>query len=163
KNSPILVQAYVSKAQNLVLKDQLSQANELIDSILPSLSTPEFSEPRISARMLLSQIAENQNQFLQAIELTKLARFDPESSLENQIDAYEKLSELNRKINRDETAFLYKDSVILAKDSLNLIKNGKQFENSRIKFEIQNYQKELSESQKRLKDERRIFYGIIAG
>lgn len=163
KNSPILVQAYVSKAQNLVLKDQLDQSKELIDSILPNLSTPEFSEPRISALMLLSQISEKQNQYAQAIEFIKRARFDSESSLENQIGAYEKLSELNRKLNRIDLAFLYKDSVILAKDSLNFIKNGKQFENSRIKFEIQNYQKELSESQKRLKDERKIFYGIIAG
>lgn len=163
KNSPILAQAFVSKAQNLVLKNQLIQAKELIDSVLPSLSTPELSEPRISAQMLLSQIAEKQNQFLDAIELTKLARFDPQSSLEDKIEAYGKLSELNRKLNRNDLGFLYKDSVILAKDSLNVIKNGKQFENSRIKFEIQNYQKELSESQKRLKDERKIFYFIIGG
>src|SRR5690606_36056594 len=47
--------------------------------------------------------------------------------------------------------------------SLNTVKNGKQFENSRIKFEIQNYQNELNESQNRLKNERKVFYFILAG
>src|SRR5690606_41301985 len=56
KNSPILVQAYVSKAQNLVLKDQLSQANELIDSILPSLRSEEHTSELQSRENLVCRL-----------------------------------------------------------------------------------------------------------
>src|SRR5690606_35547877 len=56
ENSHILSQAYVSKAQNLILKNELENAHELIDSILPAFDTAFSSESRISALLLLSEI-----------------------------------------------------------------------------------------------------------
>lgn len=162
-DSPILSQAYVSKAQNLILKNELEKAHALIDSILPAFNSAFSSEARISALMLLSEIKQKQKEFPEAIRFVQQARFDSQSSLENRIDAFDKLSDLYRNLKDYDNAFRYKDSLILAKDSLNAAKNGKLFENSRIKFEIQNYQNELNESQNRLKSERKIFYFILAG
>jgi len=160
---PILYQAKITKAQNLLLKKDYEGAKKMISGILPELNSPELSEHRISSYMLLSSVYENENQPDDAIKFANLAINDRQSSIENRIDAYDKLASLYRKTNQDNIAFQYKDSMMWAKDSLNQVKNGKLFENSRIKFELQNYQKKLTESQKRLNAERRLFYTIIGG
>ncbi len=162
-NPNIYYQATITKAQNLVLKKEYGKAKKIADAILPELNSPELSEHRISTYMLLSSVYEHQNDTPKAIEYVKLAINDQRSSIENKIDAYDKLTQLYRISEQNDIAFLYKDSVIQAKDSLNYIKNGKLFENSRIKFELQNYQRELSQSQNRLKSERQMFYMVISG
>jgi len=164
KNAPpILYQAKITKAQNLLLKKDYERAKKIISEILPELNSPELSEHRISSYMLLSSVYENENEPDEAIKFANLAIDDPQSSIENKIDAYDKLTQLYRKSNRNNIAFQYKDSMMWTKDSLNQVKNGKLFENSRIKFELQNYQKRLTESQRRLNAERQLFYTIIGG
>src|SRR5690606_11560806 len=113
--------------------------------------------------MILSNIYENQGNTDLAIEYVKRGGYDPNASIENKIEMFNRLTELYRKKENNSLAFAYKDSIIWAKDSLNQIKNGKLFENSRIKFELQNYQKELSESRNKLKSERKLFYFILGG
>lgn len=163
KNAPsILAQAKITNAQNLVLKKDFSAAKKIALQLLPALNTPELSEHRISVFMILSSIYENEKNIQAAIDYANRAANDINSSIENKIDVFNRLTELYKILNDNFTAFAYKDSVILAKDSLNQVKNGKLFENSRIKFELQNYQKELSDSQKKLSAERKIFYSIIA-
>ena len=163
KAPPVLLQASITKAQNLVLKKQYETAKNIADSILPQLQTPEMSEQRISTYMLLASVYEKQNNPNRSIEYVNLAIQDSQSSIETRIDAFEKLSRLYRSTGNIDMAFSYKDSVVMAKDSLNQVKNGKLFENSRIKFELQNYQNELTQSQEKLKAERKIFYMIIGG
>ena len=164
KNAPpILYQAKITKAQNRLLKKDYERAKKIISEILPELNSPELSEHRISSYMLLSSVYENENEPDEAIKFANLAINDPQSSIENKIDAYDKLTQLYRKSNRNNIAFQYKDSMMWTKDSLNQAKNGKLFENSRIKFELQNYQKKLTESQRRLNAERQLFYTIIGG
>ncbi|MDD4374896.1 MAG: tetratricopeptide repeat protein [Bacteroidales bacterium] len=160
-SSLIINQVYLAKAQNHILKKEFQQAKSIVDRILPAMNTPEMSENRLMAYMLLSSVFEDQNNIENAIYYAEQTRFDPESSIENQIEAYNRLAELYLKIDENNRAFQYKDSVILAKDSLNQIKNGKLFENSRIKFELQNYQKELFKSQQKLEAERKMFYLIL--
>lgn len=160
---PVLAQAKITNAQNLVLKKKFVEAKEIALELLPTLKTSELSEHRISVFMILSRVYESENNLPLAIDYVKRAGKDANVSLENKIDVYNRLTELYRKLNDNSVAFVYKDSVVFAKDSLNQIKNGKLFENSRIKFELQNYQKELSESQNKLKSERKLFYMILGG
>lgn len=160
-SSLIINQVYLAKAQNHILKNEFQQAKSIVDRILPAMNTPEMSENRLMAYMLLSSVFEDQNNIENAIYYAKQVRFDPASSIENQIEAFDRLAYLNQKSGENELAFQYKDSVIMAKDSLNQIKNGKLFENSRIKFELQNYQKELFKSQQKLQAERKMFYLIL--
>lgn len=160
---PVLAQAKITNAQNLVLKKKFAEAKEIALELLPNLKTSELSEHRISVFMILSRVYESENNLPLAIDYVKRAGKDANVSLENKIDVYNRLTELYRKLNDNSVAFAYKDSVLFAKDSLNQIKNGKLFENSRIKFELQNYQKELSESQNKLKSERKLFYMILGG
>lgn len=164
KNTPpILAQAKITNAQNLVLKKKFDEAKQIALQILPSLKNSELSEHRISVYMILSRIYENEGNLQLAVDYVNRAGKDANVSLENKIDVYNRLTELYRKLNENSTAFLYKDSVLTAKDSLNQIKNGKLFENSRIKFELQNFQKELSDSQQKLQSERKLFYMILGG
>ena len=160
---PVLAQAKITNAQNLVLKNKFPEAKEIALDLLPNLKTSELSEHRISVLMILAKVYESENNIPLAIDYIKRAGNDPNVSLENKIDVYDRLTELYRKLNENSSAFAYKDSMIFAKDSLSQIKNGKLFENSRIKFELQNYQKELSESQDKLISERRLFYIILGG
>ncbi len=160
-SSLIINQVYLAKAQNHILKKEFQQAKSIVDRILPAMNTPEMSENRLMAYMLLSSVFEDQNNIENAIHYAKQARFDPASSIENQIEAFDRLAYLNQKTGENALAFQYKDSVIIAKDSLNQIKNGKLFENSRIKFELQNYQKELFKSHQKLQAERKMFYVIL--
>src|SRR5690606_7799122 len=164
KNTPpILAQAKITNAQNLLLRKDYNAAKNLALQLLPKLKNPEWSEHRISVYMILSNVYENEGNLPLAVEYAKRGGNDPNASIENKIDMFLRLTELFRTLNDNPTAFAYKDSVLWAKDSLNQIKNGKLFENSRIKFEMQNYQKELSESQNKLKSERQLFYFILAG
>lgn len=160
---PVLAQVQITNAQNLVLKKKFPEAKEIALGLLPNLKTSELSEHRISVLMILAKVYESENNIPLAINYIKRAGSDPNVSLENKIDVFDRLTELYRKLNENSTAFAYKDSMMFAKDSLNQIKNGKLFENSRIKFELQNYQKELSESQDKLISERRLFYFILGG
>lgn len=162
-DSTILVNAQITNVYNLVLKKEFKKAKEIALQLLPTLSTPELSEPRISLLLNISDIYKNEDNIKLAIDYANLAGNDQNSSIENKIDVYNQLTQLYRELNDNSTAFAYKDSVIIAKDSLNQIKNGKLFENSRIKFELQNYQKELSESHDKLKSERKLFYTILGG
>lgn len=160
---PVLAQAKITNAQNLVLKKKFDEAKAIALELLPTLNTSDLSEHRISVLMILSRVYESENNLPLAIDYVKRAGNDANVSLENKIDVYNRLTDLYRKLNNNSTAFAYKDSVVFAKDSLNQIKNGKLFENSRIKFELQNFQKELSESQSKLKSERKLFYTILGG
>lgn len=160
---PILAQAKITNAQNLVLKKEFAAAKQITTELLPTLNTSELSEHRISVFMILSRIYENEKNLPLAIEYVKRAGNDKNASIENKIEVFQRLTDLYRKQGIAATAFAYKDSVISAKDSLNEIKNGKLFENSRIKFELQNYQQELSESRNKLQSERKLFYMILGG
>lgn len=159
----IYYQTKITTAQNLFLKNELKQAGKLISETLPDLNSAELSDYRISGYMLLSKIREKENNLKEAIHFANLATSDERSSIENKIEAYDKLSELYQKSDLKDIALVYKDSVLQAKDSLNQIKNGKLFENSRIKFELQNSQQKLLENQKKLAAERKLFYTIIGG
>lgn len=162
RETPIFYQAEITYAQYLVLTKEFDEACSILVQLLPKLKTAELSEHRISVYMLLSSIYKEENSET-AINYARKALLDKNATLENKVDVYRQLTELYRKLGRNDEAFLYKDSVIWAKDSLNQVKNGKLFENSRIKFELQNSQKKLTESQKRLNAERRLFYTIIGG
>ncbi|MFA5618912.1 MAG: tetratricopeptide repeat protein [Weeksellaceae bacterium] len=163
-NDPLVFyQAKITHAQLLILKEDFENAKKILYEVLPELNSPELSELRIASYMLLSSVYKCENEIENAIKYANRAISDRQSSIENKIEAYEKLAEIYRSSARNELAFQYKDSMMWAKDSLNQVKNGKLFENSRIKFELQNYQQKLSESQKRLNAERKLFYTIIDG
>lgn len=92
KTSTIYLQAIVVKAQNLILKKQYDEAKKIAENLLPQLNTSELSEQRISILMLLADVYENQNDNLKAIEYTKQALYDPQSTIENKIEAYQKVT-----------------------------------------------------------------------
>lgn len=163
KKAPeILKTGQIIKARTYLLREDYKTAKKIILEILPQLDKPELSDHLNSAWMILSIIYEKEGNIDSAIRYAKLIGDSAYANIENKIDSYNRLTELYRLKNENDTAFLYKDSIISAKDSLNQIKNGKLFENSQIKFELQKFQNELSESQANLESERRSYLTILA-
>src|SRR5690606_15492369 len=108
KNSPpILAQAKITNAQNLVLRKDYETAKNLALSLLPKLKNPEWSEHRISVYMILSNIYENQGNTDLAIEYVKRGGYDPNASIENKIEMFNRLTELYRKKENNSLAFAY--------------------------------------------------------
>lgn len=163
KKAPeILKTGQIIKARTYLLREDYKTAKKIILEILPQLDKPELSDHLNSAWMILSIIYEKEGNIDSAIRYAKLIGDSTYANIENKIDSYNRLTELYRLKNENDTAFLYKDSIISAKDSLHQIKNGKLFENSQIKFELQKFQNELSESQANLESERRTYLTILA-
>src|SRR5690606_32344284 len=70
---PVLSQAKITNAQNLVLKKKFDEAKTIALELLPNLNTSELSEHRISVLMILSKIYENENNLPLAIDYVKRA------------------------------------------------------------------------------------------
>lgn len=153
----------LTKAQTFLLQKDYTKVHQEIDKIFPKLKTVEMTKHRINAFLILSDAFMGQNNNQKAEEFLTKARLVKPQTIENKINIFDRMVNLNRNLNRFDLAFAYKDSVMLAKDSLHIIKNGKQFENSKIKFELQNQQKKLKDSLLTIQKERKIYYSTIFG
>ncbi|WP_417861555.1 tetratricopeptide repeat protein [Winogradskyella sediminis] len=157
----VLLQASMAQSEMFLLKQQYSESEAIALDLLPKLEDISQVENRVFVLLVLAQIYEAKNRLDKALYYGVEARH-AQLGIENRAEVYDYLSDVYGKKGELETALVYKDSVILASDSLNSIRNRKLFETEKVKFQIQNYKHELSESKNILKQERRIFYGIIA-
>ncbi len=158
---PFLVMAKIGQVNNLIKKNQYTEAKIILDDLLPKVRTQEFVEARSSILIQLAKIAEHENNSDLGIKYVQQILNDKEMSLENKMNAFDMMTQLYQTQKKYDLAFNYKDSVIWANDSLNKIKNGQLFENSRIKFELQNNQQKLAESKNQLAKERKFLYVAI--
>ena len=158
---PFLVMAKIGQVNNLIKKNQYTEAKIILDDLLPKVKTQEFVEARSSILIQLAKIAEHENNSDLGIKYVKQILNDKEMSLENKMNAFDMMTQLYQTQKKYDLAFNYKDSVIWANDSLNKIKNGQLFENSRIKFELKNNQQKLAESKNQLAKERKFLYAAI--
>lgn len=161
KDSILFPKVILTRADNLLLKNQYREAASLIQEYIPEISEIQQEEDRFTAWFIMAKIYEGKADWDQAISAVEKVKNDSRSTLENKKDAFRRLSELHRHSGNLELAIQFKDSLIQSKDSLNRIKNGKLFENSRIKFELENYQKELFESRRKLQKEKQKLYMIL--
>lgn len=156
----------IAKAENLLLKGDLTTAEKLALSILPKIENLSHLKERItvndkiSVLIILARVYEKLNRPEKALEFALLAR-SAEKNIEARTKIYTLLSQLYSQSNDYEKAISYKDSVIIATDSLYAIKNGMLFKSEQLKFQVQNYKKELIESKELLKQERQFYYVLI--
>tara|TARA_R110002074_G_scaffold14788_2_gene51328 strand:+ start:103097 stop:104767 length:1671 start_codon:yes stop_codon:yes gene_type:complete len=156
----------IAKAENLLLKGDLTTAEKLALSILPKIENLSHLKERItvndkiSVLIILARVYEKLNRPEKALEFALLAR-SAEKNIEARTKIYTLLSQLYSQSSDYEKAISYKDSVIIATDSLYAIKNGMLFKSEQLKFQVQNYKKELIESKELLKQERQFYYVLI--
>ncbi len=169
QNAPnVLLLAKTAKAENLLLRNQLSKAEMLALEILPQIENLFLLKERVTVNdkitvlLLLSKIYEKQQLFKVAQQYALQAR-NAQKNIEGRIEIYSSLANLFGHTGEFQKAMAYKDSVIIATDSLYAIKNTALFKSEKVKFQIQNYQHELLESKKTLKQEKQFFYMLILG
>lgn len=168
KKPAVFLLAKTAKIENLLLRNRLSQAEELALNILPRIESISYLKEsvtdnnKITLLLILSEIYEKQHQLKKAQEYALMAR-STQLDIEGRIEIYGSLANLFGETNEFHKAMAYKDSVLIATDSLYSIKNSALFKSEKVKFQIQNYQHELLESKKALKQEKQFFYTLIIG
>jgi|26BtaG_2_1085354.scaffolds.fasta_scaffold00078_27 tetratricopeptide (TPR) repeat protein len=161
KNEPsIFIMVDIAIAENQYKRGDLQKAQTWAETILPQLQNISLLEERISILLLLSNIAKDRGETLQAIEYAQAA-LKAAVNPENRISAYQQLAEVYTKNGLFNEALRAKDSVISLTDSLNQLKNGRLFETNRVKFEIADYRRELQRSKKLQEEERTTLYSLL--
>ncbi|WP_310992199.1 tetratricopeptide repeat protein [Aequorivita marina] len=154
-------QAYVGRAENLVLFKQYNQAKDILLPLLSKLDEENGQKVKTDVLMLLSEIALNQNNSKQAIDYVNTI-LGESKGIEDRLEAFQLLSTIYAKNGQLLEALDAKDSVLQATADWNKIKNGRLFETNRVKFEIQNYRHKLQENEQILQSERNTFNTILA-
>lgn len=163
KDKPdIVLMAKLAMAENLFTRKKYPESIQLSKELLPQMTGEANTDNKVFILLLLSQIAEKENNAVQELAYAMEAR-KTSIRLENREDIYNAISRANANLGDYNAALVYKDSVLIARDNLQRIRNNTLYENNKIKFELQNYAHELSESRKLLQKERRFFYAISFG
>tara|TARA_R110000823_G_scaffold298864_2_gene419405 strand:- start:81345 stop:82952 length:1608 start_codon:yes stop_codon:yes gene_type:complete len=157
----IKYQAYVGRAENLILFGNYTQAKDILEPLLPKLNAESNQEVRTDVLLLLSEIALKQGNSNLAIDRASTV-ISQTKSIEDRLEAFQLLSKIYSENGQLQQALIAKDSALQATADWNDIKNGRLFETNRVKFEIQNYRSKLQENQQNLQSERNMFYTILA-
>lgn len=166
ESSNIYLLGQIAKVENLFLRGEYSNSEQIARTILPKITDLSHSEDRItvndriSVLTILAKIYRKLTLTNKAQEYGLLAR-EAQKDIEARADIYEFLSSLNRDMGKFDIAMAYKDSVVIATDSLYAVRDGMKFKSEKLKFQVRNYQNELIKSKETLSDERKYFYVLI--
>lgn len=156
-----VLQSQIIKAENLISKKEYANAKKILLALFPKFGIPEYNEHKVGAFLLLSKIAElDENNTDLAIQMAQKA-LEANQDFQKKAEISERLSELYLKNKEYDKAFKFKDSGYATKDSLNKIKSKIIFDNIRTKLKLQTYLKELDENQKKLAKERKLNFILI--
>ncbi|WP_339700516.1 tetratricopeptide repeat protein [uncultured Marixanthomonas sp.] len=168
KKKNVILLAKIARVENLLLRDQLVQAERLALRTLPQLDNLSIVaegatvNSKITLLLIISNIYKQQNKYQKAREYALIARGE-QQNIEGRIEIYERISTLYPTKDVLPIAMAYKDSVQIASDSLDAKKNGALFKSEKVKLQIQNYKYELLESKKIREQEKQFFYKLIIG
>lgn len=156
----IFMQIAVAEAENLLARKNYSATENVLKSLMDKVQTPEFNDHKVAVYLMYAEIYTYQGKLNEAIAITKKAK-DENLTYNNNVDIFDRFSEVYFAKKAYETSLQYKDSVIKTKDSLNAMKDRTLYQNSKIKLELQDFQKELSVSQNQLTQEKRTKNYVI--
>lgn len=162
-NEPrLLAQNQLTKAENMILRNEYDNAEKIALETLPYIDDIKYTQHKTGILLILSKVYEHKDHNTDKALQMAFNALNVNKDQRVKTEIYDRISNLYRQQNQYERAFAFKDSLIAAKDSLGRIKNKILFTNSKIKLELQTYQKELSDNQKRLATERKIGITLIA-
>lgn len=160
KDSREGLQIALAEAENLLAKKEYTLAQNLVNSFMGKIQKTEFNDHKVAALLVLSEVEQHNANFDLALSIIQKAKKE-NLGYNNNVNIYERFSEVFFAKKDFEKSLKYKDSVMIVKDSLNAIKDGVLYQNSKIKLEIKDYEKELGISQNKLNSEKRIKYYLI--
>lgn len=138
------------------------RARNTAQQLLKTIKNPEYNEMGIILNTIIARSYINEDKLDQAlVYINKVLADDPGPKMK--MDAFELLSEVSFKKKNYKAALQYKDSVLTVSQKLEKSGKSKLYENSKVKLDIQNYENKLAATESKSANERKIFYGIIAG
>lgn len=155
-DSSLLVTTKLVKVENLYLKKEYNNAEQLAIETLEKAHKIKDDGLTIENLLLLSKIYQQKNHIPKAINYAKEC-FGHNPKLPALITIYQQLSELYRMNNSLALALEYQDSVMMMKDSLVMITDMSRVANNQIRFDLINSEKELAENRAKQKSERKFF------
>lgn len=156
----VFMQIAITEAENLIARKDYKATKAVLNSLVEKVQPTEFNDHKIAVLLMLSKIYEHRGELDEAFKVTKQAR-DENLTYNNNVNIFNRFSDLYSSSKNYEKSLQYKDSVIKAKDSLNIMKDRTLYQNSKIKLELQDFQKELSSSQNQLNQEKLTKYYVI--
>jgi tetratricopeptide (TPR) repeat protein len=160
QNEELLINIYIAKMQNLLLREECDEAEQLGLYIIKRF--PKSNRKKREVLILISDIYAKKGNIDNALDFS-LKALDKESSLYEKKDIYRQLSNYYELKNNLNLSLRYKDSLILVMDSLKTIDNKTNIENNQIRLELLNFEKELAENKAKQKTERILFTSIMIG
>ncbi len=161
-DTAFLINTYLEKAKNLLLRKRYNEAEELLLKTLESFSVNKFKHDNfiIECLLTLSKVYQEKGETQKSIYYLKDA-LNRKPNLSMRILLYEQLSNYYRDNNALFYALQYQDSMIMAKDSLVRLNDMTRTINSQMRFDLLNSEKALAENKAKQKEERIIFVFII--
>lgn len=159
-DSKIVLQLQYAIAENFYLKGDVSEAMNLLNTIIPELIRSRLFEHTSWSYLLLSKINQKKHDFKRSLEYALKAKNNL-TSMESSIEIFEHISDIKYKMNKYSEARTYRDSVILFKDSLYDKRRNDQFESNRVKFDLKQYEKEILDKKYEINQDRKAFIVII--
>jgi tetratricopeptide (TPR) repeat protein len=148
------------KVENLYLKQQYDEAEQLALTTLEEFSEKQIDDIKSQFLLLFSQIYYKKGNLQKAIHFANEALYNY-PQLMTKIKIYEYLSEIYRTNNMLLLAIQYQDSLMIAKDTLSKINEKDRTLNHQIKIDLLNSEKELAHNRLKQKTERILFICII--
>ncbi|MDR0606033.1 MAG: hypothetical protein LBG80_17225 [Bacteroidales bacterium] len=155
-----LSHARTIKIENLYLKQQYDEAEQLALITLEEFSEKQIDDIKSHFLLLFSQIYYKKGRLQKAIHFANEALYNY-PQLMTKIEIYQHLSEIYRANNMFLLAIQYQDSLMMTKDTLSKINEKDRILNNQIKIDLLNSEKELAHSKLKQKTERILFICII--
>lgn len=157
----VSIPAQITLCVNDLLLGHPQKARLSAEKLFYNLKNEENNDNRLLLSSIIAKTYLKENNLVSALQWTNNT-LSEKPDLENKRELFGLLADIYFRLKTYNLAFQYKDSINAADNKLNVIKNGKLFESSEVKFQIQNYKKEISEKESKIKNERKIFYSILA-
>lgn len=138
------------------------KARKSAEALLKSIKNLEYNAIGKELHTVIARSYLNENKLDKALVfVNKVLADQPDPKMK--MDAFRLLSEIHFRNKNYQAALQYKDSVLTASQNLEKIRSNKLYENGKVKLDIQNYKNKLDENELKSANERKLFYGIIAG
>jgi DNA-binding CsgD family transcriptional regulator len=155
-----LSHARTIKIENLFLKQQYDEAEQLAFTTLEEFSEKQIDDIKSRFLLLFSQIHYKKGKLQKAIHFANEALYN-EPQLMTKIEIYGHLAQIYKANNKLVLSIQYQDSLMIAKDTLSKINEKDRILNNQIKIDLLHSEKELAHNKLKQKTERILFICII--
>lgn len=151
---------YIVYAENLLLRNKITEAKKIVDSLLPIVLQKKDESCFDCIVTISAMIYKKSGEPDKAIKYLRIGLNEP-LEIEKRITLLEQLSEFYIIKKEYALASVYTDSIIVYKDSLLHIVNHELYETNKVKLKIKDYQNDLKIKDEKIEAERTFFFLLI--